>query len=137
MSDGEKRLVAEIQNELKELVDADQRTNKEIVETALWREFGGERKGVVERRIEEKERRLSMVKSEKNERAREEEEIKNELEALRQKKGAIEDNKGEHREDQLRKLNMVPNDTSHPLVQEVAEDLGITPETALKEAEDL
>jgi len=65
------RLVAEIPEELKRLADADERTNQEIVEAALWREFGGERKAALDRRIEEIENRLGMVKRERNERNRE------------------------------------------------------------------
>jgi len=86
VSDDEDRLVAEIPSELKELVDADQRSNKEIVIAALWREFGGERMGVLDRRIEEKKRRISIIESEKNERKRELETENEELDALLKKK---------------------------------------------------
>ena len=137
MSEERERLVAEIPEDLKRLVDADKRTNKEIVEAALWREFGGERKGAIERRIEEKERRLSMVQSEKNERAREEDELKSEIDALKAKKNAVEEGEQEHREDLLRKLKKVPNDQEHTFVQEVADELGISPEKAIKESENL
>jgi len=88
--EGEERLVAEIPSDLKALVDADQRTNKEVVQAALWREFGGERKGPLERRIEEKKRRISMIESEKNERERELQEERNELEALEEKYNSVD-----------------------------------------------
>lgn len=89
-SEDTERLVAEIDPDLKELVKADQRTIKEIVEAALWREFGGTRKSALERRIEEKKRRVSMVESEKNERERELQQEREELEALRQKYNSTE-----------------------------------------------
>lgn len=79
------RLVAEIPTELKELCETDRRSIREIVEAALWREFGGERKAALERRIEEKRRRISMIESERNERNRELEELRDELTALETK----------------------------------------------------
>lgn len=90
------RLVAEIPAELKDLVDADRRTNKEVVKAALWREFGGERKSSLERRIEEKKHRISMIESERNERNRELEDERTELDALEQKLGAVEEQADEY-----------------------------------------
>lgn len=72
--------------ELKALVDADGRTNQDIVQSALWREFGGEnRQSALERRIEEKENRIGMIERERNERERELERLRDDLEALRAK----------------------------------------------------
>jgi len=137
MSEEREMLSARVPAELKQLVDADQRDNQEVLEAALWREFGGQRRGAVERRIEEKERRLSMVTSERKERKREEETIKEEIAALEEKKKAIDENKAEHKEEKLRKLKRVPNDPDHSFVQEVAEELDMTPEQALEESENL
>lgn len=75
--------MAEIPSELKELVDADRRSNKTVVIAALWREFGGERKGHMERRIEEKQQRITMLERERNERNREIAEEQEELEQLK------------------------------------------------------
>lgn len=83
-------LSARVPAELKDLVDADKRDNQDIIRAALWREFGGERKSDIERRIEEKENRLSMIKREKNEREREIQREEQELEALREKLNAVE-----------------------------------------------
>ena len=137
MSEEREMLSARVPSELKRLVDADQRSNQEVMEAALWREFGGQRKGAVERRIEEKERRLSMVTSERKERKREEEKIKEKIAALKEKKRAIEENNAEHREEKLRKLKKVPNDPEHTFVQEVADELGIGPEQAIEESDNL
>jgi len=90
VSEQTERLVAELPPELKRLVDADSRTNKEVVEAALWREFGGERLGSLERRIEEKQDRINMIQREKNERERELEQEQEELEALRLKHEQLE-----------------------------------------------
>lgn len=50
--------------ELKRLMDADGRTIDEIVEAALWTEFGGERDGALERQIGENQRRAAQATSE-------------------------------------------------------------------------
>jgi chromosome segregation ATPase len=103
VSEEKERLVAEIPPELKTLVDADQRTNKEVVEAALWREFGGERLGSLERRIEEKKDRVNMIEREKNERKRELKQEQEELEALQAKREAVKEAETEeqHRQEQL------------------------------------
>lgn len=88
-------LSARVPEELKDLVDADGRANQEVVRAALWREFGGERKSDIQRRIEEKENRVSMIRREKNERDRELEREQNELEALRSKLDAVEQQGGQ------------------------------------------
>lgn len=93
------RLVAEIPSDLKELVDADQRTIREVVEAALWREFGGRRKSSLERRIEEKERRISIIESERNERERELEEQRDELAALKRELETVEDEQASYETD--------------------------------------
>jgi hypothetical protein len=64
-------LSARVPSELKDLVDADPRTNQEIIEAALWREFGGRREGAIERQIKEMKQRRAQVVSERE--AREEE----------------------------------------------------------------
>jgi septal ring factor EnvC (AmiA/AmiB activator) len=131
------RLVAEIPEDLKRLVDADRRSNKEVVEAALWREFGGQRKAALDRRIEEKERRRSMVESERNERNRELETIDQELEALRAKRDNIDKQEANTRNAKLQKLKQVPDDPSHPLVEQVADELDMEPEQAIQEANNL
>ena len=90
---GEERLVAEIPSALKSLVDSDPRTNKEIVESALWNEFGGFDQASIERRIDETKQRISMIESERNERQRELNEQQEALERLEAKLDNIsEDN---------------------------------------------
>jgi septal ring factor EnvC (AmiA/AmiB activator) len=130
----EERLVAEIPESLKALVDADKRTNKEIVQAALWREFGGQRKGALERRIEEQKRRVSIIESERNERNRELEDAKQELEALEQKREMVENDHQEEKERLYEKVRRVPRDPGHTLVKQIADDLGMTPEDVLTEA---
>lgn len=78
-------LAVEISPELKRLVDADERYNREVVETALWREFGGHRKGALEARIEEQENRVTMISNEIDTRHDELEREQRKLESLRDK----------------------------------------------------
>jgi chromosome segregation ATPase len=133
----EKMLSVRVPEELHALVKADKRTNQEVVRAALWREFGGERKAAIDRRIEEKENRISMIERERNERDRELEQQREELEALKDKREAVEGENAEERERMLRKLRQVPDDPDHMLVQEVADQLDMTPEEAITEANDL
>jgi chromosome segregation ATPase len=133
MTDDTERLVAEIPSELKELVDADRRTNKEIVEAALWREFGGERKGALQRRVEEKRRRISMIETEKNERQRELEEERQALDALESKLEATQTEREMMLSEAREQLADTPKDAENPAVKNWAEKLDMTPEALLEE----
>lgn len=64
MSNDKVQLGVEVSGELKNLVDADARTNRDVVEAALWREFGGVGKSGIQQRIEEVENRISLYESE-------------------------------------------------------------------------
>lgn len=66
MGEPEERLVAEIPGELKRLVDADSRSNKQVVIAALWNEFGGKKKNALETQKELKEQRLQALDEERN-----------------------------------------------------------------------
>jgi predicted nuclease with TOPRIM domain len=81
----EEMLGARIPEELKQLVDADSRTNQEIVVAALWREFGGKRKSVVEAQLEQKESRLKSLHEEQDELAAEADRLEAEVTALRER----------------------------------------------------
>lgn len=71
--------------ELKQLVDADNRTNKEVTHAALWREFGGQRRSALEIRIEHKEREEDMIKQQIDDLQNELAEVCAEKEALQDK----------------------------------------------------
>lgn len=144
MSD-EERLVAEIPSELKELIDADKRTNKEIVTAALWREFGGERRAVIDRRIEEKKRRISMRESERNEREREINELQDELEALEKKREADNKANREQMEAVARSMSVCDLNASDGLhidqpaewISDEANRLGCPPDDLIKMAKEM
>ena len=133
MSEEKVMLSGRIPSELKELVDADRRNNQEVLRSALWREFGGERRSDIERRIEEKERRISMVRTERDERDREIETMEQELSALRRKLEETES----RREAQLKKareeLAGVPKEPENPAIKNWAGKLDLTPSELLEE----
>lgn len=137
MSEDRVVLAARVPEELKDLVDADTRTNQDVIEAALWREFGGERLGALERRIEEKKRRISTIESERNERERELEQERKELEALQSKLETQKESTDKTRRVLLRKLKRVPDDPEHPLVQDVADELDISPEEAIERSKEV
>ncbi len=125
MTEDTERLVAEIPAELKRRVDADPRTNKEVVEAALKTEFATEEEAAVQRRIDEKERRLSNLKSERNERDREMNEVREELETLKNRLKSVDEMKQAKQDDidmRLEELETVRMeiDESHPSVEGLA-----------------
>jgi len=122
--------------DVKAMLDADPRSNSEIVESALITEFGGEKTSALQRRVEEKERRLSNLKGERNERDREIRELKDELSGMRQKL----ENAQEVREKQVREavdkltvkeLQSVTEPivaTDRDVMESLADDLDMTAE---------
>lgn len=76
-------LSGRVPESLKRLVDADERNNQEVLRAALWREFGGERKAALERRLEEQRDRVSLIERQRNERQRELEDEQDELERIK------------------------------------------------------
>lgn len=81
----EEQLLVRIPASLKDLVDADSRTNKEIVKTALWREFGGERKSFLETKKEHKLTQAAQLESEGEDILDEAEQLREEAERLEAK----------------------------------------------------
>jgi len=98
-------------DELHNLLNADSRSNSEAVEAALWAEYGGEKEAALDRRIEEKKKRISMIESERNERDRELEEERSELNALQAKRDSMVSKETELWEEAVQTIT--PPDTSH------------------------
>lgn len=61
----EVQLKVRVPPELKKLVDADTRTNKEVVRSALWEHFGGKKKSALEAQKEHKRQRLQALDQER------------------------------------------------------------------------
>jgi len=95
-------LSARVPAELKRMVDADRRNNQEVLEAALWREFGGKKKGLIETQIDRKAEQLDSITSERDELDSEASRLRTELEALRQRLDEVEET--DSYEDSLRSL---------------------------------
>lgn len=124
-------IAGRVPTELKKLVDADQRSNQDVLEAALWREYGGEKLGALDRRIEEQKQYIAMKESQYNERGRELEDAREELEALKAKRERVEESEQAELAEWRDKLATVPHKEDHPLVVEAAEDLGMDPAMVL------
>lgn len=132
-------LSGRVPEELKRLVDADERDNQDVLRAALWREFGGERLAPIERRIEEKKDRIGMIERERNERNRELGEKKEELKSLRRKKEEMENAKEQQQEqlqDVVERLADAPRDPENPAIKHNANKLNMTPEELIDELPD-
>jgi len=139
VSDNEERLVAEIPSNLKERVNADPRDIKEVVIDALKTEFCTADDAAVRRRIDEKETRIANVRSERNQRNRELEELQSELESLKtqlQTSEDIEQAKQDAIDERLEALQDVRGtvDESHPTVEALAREHFSNDRTAALEA---
>jgi DNA repair exonuclease SbcCD ATPase subunit len=121
--------------ELKRFVDADERDNQEVVRAALWREFGGEKKAAMDRRIEEIDQRISMVAREKNERDRELEQLREDKEALLEKREQTQSREEEVIEWCLANWSYVPDDVG-PGVENQATKADMEPEELLDKVRD-
>lgn len=80
------QLGVEVSPELKRMVDADRRTNRQAVEAALWAEYGGGGEMPADVRIQEKEKRIGLLTKEKGEREKEIEELREQISALEERK---------------------------------------------------
>ena len=63
-SDNRERLIAEVPSNLKQLVDADQRTNRDVVISALKRELGSDETSRLEMQLEHRREQRQMFKKE-------------------------------------------------------------------------
>jgi len=129
----EERLVAEIDGELKELVKADPRTIRDIVESSLQREFQTSENAAIRRRIDEQNQKITTLQREINDRQAELAKAQDELdrlESLLERQEAAEQNGlAEARES----LEKTPKEAENPAIQKWATDLGMTPEELIDE----
>jgi len=128
----EEMLSARVPSELKDLVDADSRSNQEVVRSALWSEFGGKRKGDLESRLNEKEKRMTLVQEEKKSRESELSELEKEANAIRKKLRKVENEEQSKLEDAKETLDGVPKHPENEAIQTWADKIGITPEELIE-----
>ena len=133
VSDKTERLVAEIDEDLKARAKADPRTIREIVESALSREFMTGATAAVERRIEEKQSRINQLRQERNERDREIAEEKDELERLKRQLETHERKEETKLQEAQSALEETPKDRDNPAIERWAKELGMTPAELIEE----
>jgi predicted nuclease with TOPRIM domain len=91
MSDKERvQIGPRIPKNLKKMLDGDERPNHEIIEAALWREYGGKKKRLVETQIERKREQLHSIKEEREGLAEEEQSLESEIMALKERLDTLE-----------------------------------------------
>lgn len=132
MSDRE-RIVAEIEDELKDRARADPRPIREVVESALKREFNTAATAAIERRIDEKRQRIQTLEREINERERELAAEQDALERLQQQLETFEDTHESKLDEARETLSDTPRDPENPAIQTWAKELGMPPEQLIEE----
>jgi chromosome segregation ATPase len=110
-------MAVRIPAQLKAFVDADDRDNQEVVEVALLREFGGEKVARIDQKIDELDRRISNVKSEKNDRERELQNLKEKKEQMLEAKDRTDDVRTEYAKTCADKLAKKPEGPENPAVE--------------------
>jgi len=135
----QERLVAEIDEELKELLKTDPRPIKKIVTSSLQREFQTKEKAAIRRRIDEQKQRITSLEREINDRESELAKAKDELERLE----SLLERQEEQQEDNLQKAVDVLSDKPPSVLQKDsqpvqfwADELGMTPETLIEKIEE-
>lgn len=123
-------------DETAELMDAHDRSNSDLVESALRAYLRSGEIAEIQRQVDELERRRSNLVSERNARDRSIDEIDDELGALRKRLDRMEDqqaSENEKLEEAIAKLTDAPRDPTNPAIQTQAKRLGMTPEELIDE----
>jgi Skp family chaperone for outer membrane proteins len=116
--------------DLHDLLNADSRSNSEVVEAALWREFGGKKKAALEQRSDELRQRISMVQRERNDRERELEELQNALQDVKTQLSERQSRKEQIVQEAVDELNIHPSEGyDHLAAENWAEKAGMDVET--------
>ena len=124
-------LAGRVSEELKRLVDADERANQDVIAAALYTEFGGLREGALERRVTEQENRVAMIKKEIEDRKQELEEEVEELERREEKLESVREKQEEYKDQLADVADLLPDPPhrtpSNPAVETQANRLGVEP----------
>ena len=129
----QKRLVAEVDAELKERAQADPRSIREIVTVALEREFATTETAAVERRLDEKQQRIQTLQREINDRERELAAEREDLERLETQLEQYSERRQQRFEEARDVLADVPKDADNAAVKNWAQKLNMTPQELLDE----
>ncbi len=131
---------ARIPRNLKQLIDSDERTNKEVAKTAFWREFGGERQELIDMKISQKEDEEEMILQHINELKEDLEDVREEKQALLSKREELEEEQNAY-EEHLQEMEEFllqgrHLDPSHPRVENAARVGDVDPTEVIEELKD-
>lgn len=134
------RLVAEVPPELKRMLKQDERNIKDIVESALWREFGDEEYQALKRRKQTRERKVQRITHEIEDLKDERRSARREIERIQAKIEEYEQRQDTY-EDLLTDLEALLHDgvcvfEDHKKVKEAAEVGNTQPEAVIDELKD-
>ena len=122
--------------EVADLLDAHPRSNSDLAESALQSYLSSGELEDVERRLDELDRRESVVESERNERNRELERIAEQRRSLEKRRERLKNKRQSDRKDlnkAIEQLADAPRDPDNPAVESQARKLGIKPEDLVAE----
>lgn len=123
-------LSGRVPEELKKLVDADPRTNQEIIQAALWKEFGGKRQSVVEQQIDHKQEQLKSIRDEKADLTDAAADLETEIRALKERLAELDNDSNELNNDMDEILDAMEEKGTHywadnPNIKELATEYGL------------
>lgn len=127
-NDDKVQFATHIPTELKDLIDADSRTNYEVAESAFWKEFGGRRRTGHEQRLLELDKRETIVREEIKERENELQEIIDEKERIRASKEARDTMEERVLGEAARMFNQRMLDPDNPAIKKKAREAELPPE---------
>lgn len=119
--------------ELKEYVNNDPRDNQDVLRDALEREFATKEEAAILRRLDELDREMAELESQKNDRERKLEEKSEEKERLQKSLQSMEDATERRLESVLENAAQIPADSSHPFVVDKADTLNMDAEALAEE----
>lgn len=129
-------LSARVPKELKDLIDADQRNNQEVIRVALRNEFGGERIGELDSLIQEKESRIQLLEKEENRRRQERKQKEKEKKALLDKKQRVKEQEESQLADAMDALETVPWEADNAAIKTWANELDMSERDLINQLED-
>jgi len=125
--------------ELADMLDAHPRSNSDLTESALASYLNSGELEDIERRLDELDRRESVVESERNERNRELERIGEKRRSLEKRREKLREKKESKREDirqVVEQLSDAPRDPENPAVKTQARKIGVEPDVIVEEMEE-
>jgi len=133
----EVQLKVRVPEELKDMVDADGRTNKAVVQSALWSEFGGRKKSALEAKKQHKADQLEAIEASIESDQKEKRRVLDEIRSIEAQIERMEDVDERYRQDLDSLLDQLEDGDLNRIVpalcEDVAEDHGKDPSTVFED----